>query len=185
VTFANAISTEVVEQGSPSALPNEPRAFVDSLYEQVVARHPIGVPYGADMKVFRPYFSKTLLRRFALSDSCFNDYIRQRKDPTEKPPILEKDIFSGGADRSEPKNYLIERVEMEKDGSTRVYVRFTWEDPSSPDVDIWFVALVLVREHVRLVVNDVIYLNDQHGAVESTLWRDISLGCIGAHWVGG
>src|ERR1700727_3856143 len=132
-------------QGAPqdksSALPNRPDALVSSLYQQVVARHPLGIPYGADMKVFGPYLSKALHHRFELSDACFNDWKRQNPDPSLKPSIglFENGIFSGGDVKADPKSFQIEKTEPEKNGSSRVYVKLTWGDPPDKPV-VWYVA---------------------------------------------
>jgi hypothetical protein len=176
---------QAAPQGKPSALPHRPDALVSSLYEQVVARHPLGIPYGVDMKVFAPYLSKTLLHRFELSDACFNDWKRQNPDPSLKPSIglIENGIFSGGDVKAEPKSFHIEKTELEKNGSSRVYVKLTWGDP--PDKPLtWYVAAVVVHENGRAVVDDVLYLKDQNGDVESRLLKDLSPGCVGARWIG-
>jgi hypothetical protein len=172
-------------QGKSSALPNRPDAVVDSLYQQVVARHPLGIPYGADMKVFAPLLSKGLLHRFELSNACFDDWERQHQDSSSKPSIglIENGIFSGGDVKAEPKSFQIDRTASKKDGSSRVYVRLTWGDP--PDKPLtWYVAAVVVHENGRSVVDDVLYLKDKDGEVQSSLSKDLSPGCVGAHWVG-
>jgi hypothetical protein len=48
--------------------------------EQVVVRHPLGIPYGADMNIFAPYLSKTLLHRFDVSNACFADWRKRIPD---------------------------------------------------------------------------------------------------------
>jgi hypothetical protein len=174
-----------VQEGKPSSLQSQPDALVSGLYNQVVARHPLGIPYGADKKVFAPYLSKRLLHKFALSNACFDDWERHHQDSSAKPSIglFENGIFSGGDVKAEPKSFQIEKTESEKDGSSRVYVRLTWGDP--PDKPLtWYVAAVVVRENGHPVVDDVLYLKDNNGNVESSLTKDLSPGCIGARWVG-
>jgi hypothetical protein len=186
-----------------SSLPNEPEAFINSLYEQVVAHTPGGIPSGIDWKIFAPYMSKTLLHRIDLYDACFADWIRQHPDPKNprqpdpnlKPPVLEMGLFSGGDERTGPRTFQIERTQAEKDGSVRVYVRLTWWDEpvhkraddrheytSADRPDVWHVAPILVREHGRYVVDDVIFLKDEtrQGDVDWRLSQSLSQGC---RWV--
>lgn len=190
VVLLSLMNILVWGQGAPqkklSALPNRPDAFVSSLYRQVVARHPLGIPYGADMKLFAPYLSKGLLHRFNLSNACFDDWERQHQDSSSKPPIglIENGIFSGGDVKAEPKSFQIEKTEPKKNDSSLVYVKLTWGDPPDKPV-VWYVAVVVIRENGRPVVDDVFYLKDQNGEIESSLSKDLSPGCIGTHWVGG
>jgi hypothetical protein len=172
-------------QAKPTVLPNRSDALVNSLYEQVVARHPLGIPYGADMKVFAPYLSKTLLHRFDLNNACFADWRKQNPDPSLKPPIglIENGLFSGGNEEAEPQAFHVERIEAGKEGSSRVYVKLTLGDPPDKPL-VWYVAVVVVREKGRPVVDDVLYLKDKNGEVESRLSKDLSSGCDGARWVG-
>lgn len=180
-----SVWSQSAPQGKPSALPKRSGALVSSLYEQVVARHPLGIPYGADKKVFAPYLSKALLHRFELNNGCFADWRRRNPDPSLKPPVglIENGLFSGGSEESEPQAFHIERTDPGKDGSSRVYVKLTWEDPPNKPLT-WYVAAVVVRENGHSVVDDVLYLKDKNGEVESRLSKDLSSGCDGARWIG-
>src|SRR5437867_2618501 len=101
----------------PASLPNQPEALVRSLYTEVVARHPLGSPGGANIKAFAPYLSKALLHRIDINVASQNDWDRQNPDPNSKPPFLEFGLFSGDDLRAEPQAFHIERVQAEKDGS--------------------------------------------------------------------
>lgn len=171
-------------QGKPTPLPNQPDALVGSLYKQVVARHPLGIPYGADMRVFAPYLSKALLHRFELSNACFADWRKRNPDPSLKPPVglIENGIFSGGNEEAEPTAFQMERTTPEK-GSSHVYVQLTVGDPPDKPL-VWYVAAEVVRENGRPVVDDVLYLKDKNGEVESRLSKELSSGCDGPRWVG-
>lgn len=175
-----------VAQGKPTALPNRPGALVSSLYEQVVARHPLGVPYGADMDIFAPYLSKALLHRFDLNNACFADWRRQYPDPNLKPIIgmFEDGVFSGEDEKAEPRDFHIERIEPGKDGASRVYVRFAWGSPAEKPWT-WYVAAVVVRENGRVAVDDVLYLKNKEGDIESRLSERLSSRCNGARYSGG
>jgi len=61
-------------------LPNDPKALVQSLYTQVVARHPYGILSEAgEKRTFNPYLSKSLLHKFDLADACSRDWFRQNR----------------------------------------------------------------------------------------------------------
>lgn len=167
-----------------SALPNSPEALVRSLYKQVVARHPLGVPYGEDKTVFAPYLSKTLLHRFDLNNACGADWHRQYPDPNLKPPgVFEDGIFSGSSEQAEPKAFSIGRTEVESDGVSRVHVKLTWEDASNAPMT-WYVAAVVGRENGRPVVEDVLFLKDDDRKIEARLSKMLASGCDGPRWVG-
>ena len=143
-------------RGKPSPLPYQPETLVNGLYKQVVARRPLGIPHGADMKAFAPYLSKALRHRFDLNNACFIDWRKRNPDPNLKPPVglIENGIFSGANEKAEPQAFHIERTELGKD-SSRVYVRLTVGDPPDKPL-VWYVAVVVVREDGRPVVDDVL-----------------------------
>jgi hypothetical protein len=185
--FATALAFgQPAHQRESRTLPKQPEALVRSLYQQVVARHPIGIPGDADMKIFAPYLSKTLLHRIDVAVACAADYDRQYPDPNLKPTFawLESGLFSGGDERSEPRAFQIETTQSEEDGSFRVYVRLTWGSPPKRPWMIWHVAAIVVRENGHFVVDDVIYLKDERQEVDSRLSEGLSAGCDGPRWVG-
>lgn len=165
----------------------KPEALVESLYQEVVARHPMGIPYGADMKIFAPYLSKELLHRIDLAVACGSDWSRQHPDPNLKPEIgwLESGLFSGDNERAAPQTFHIQGVQSEKNGSFRVHVGLTWEEQPASKL-VWEVAAIVVWENGRLVVNDIEYLKNESGRddVESRLSDALSAGCDGPRWVG-
>jgi hypothetical protein len=181
---------QAVRQGNPPSLPSEPEALVRSLYQQVVARHPTGLPRGADMKVFAPYLSKSLLHRIGLADACARDWVRQDQERMltnnqvpEKAPFgwAESGLFSGADERTGPNAFVIEKTESKKDGSIQVYVRLML---SSPPPEIWEVAAVLVEENEHPVIDDVIYLKGGESDTEYRLSEVLVKGCNGPRWVG-
>ena len=181
---------QTAQQSRPGGLPKQAAALVQSLYHQVVLRHPSGLPRGADANVFNRYLSKSMLHRIEMARACVSGWARQdqkrmlMKDQIpEKAPFgwAESGLFSGSAERTAPDAFLIERSESEKDGSIHVYVRLTL---TSPPPETWKVAVVLVREHGRFVVDDVIYLNDKSESSSMPLSELMSKGCDGSSWVG-
>jgi hypothetical protein len=168
------------------SLPDQPVALVRSLYQQVVARPPVGMLSGADWKIFAPYLSKTLMHRIDLNIACGEDWHRQYPDPDLKPPVLEMGLFSGNDEKTAPRSFHIERMESETDGSFRIYVRLANGTPHTSSWWVWKVAAILVRENGRFVVDDVIYLKeekDELGA-DYRLSEALSDGCDGPRWVG-
>src|SRR5271165_1606218 len=91
-------------QSRPGGLPKRPVAQVQSLYSQVVTRHPLGIPEGADMKILAPYLSKALQHRIHVAGACYDDWMRQHPSPNLKPPFgwLEGGIFSGDDEKASP-----------------------------------------------------------------------------------
>ncbi len=189
VCFLPLLTVLAWGQGAPQSKPssplNQPDALVSGLYEQVVARHPLGIPYGADMRVFAPYLSKALLHRFDRTNACFADWRRQNPDPNMKPPVglIESGVFSGGNEEAEPQAFHIEKTESENDGSSRVYVKLTLGvAPEKPL--IWYIAAVVVRENSRPVVEDVLFLKNNGREIDSRLSEALAAGCKGSRWVG-
>jgi hypothetical protein len=184
--FATTLSlAQSAQSTKPATLPNQVDALVRRLYTQVVARHPTGIPYGANMKVFAPYLSKALLHKIDSAVACGRDWYRQHTDPTVKPEMawLESGLFSGQDERTEPNAFVIDNTQLEKNGSFRVYVKLT--GGSAPDTPwIWRVAAVVVREDGQFVIDDVIYLKDKSALVDSRLSEVLSAGCRGRCWVG-
>ena len=175
---------QAAHQTEPANPANRPEALVRSLYTQVVARHPLGVPVDVDMKIFAPYLSKALLHRMDLAISCGADWHRQNPEPHLKPALgwLELGPFSGDNERASPQTFLIERTQSKKDGSFRVYVRLTRAYPEGRP-SIWRIAAIVIRENGHFVVNDIIYLKDEDYD-EGRLSEGLSAGCDGPRWGG-
>lgn len=150
-------------------------AMVDSLYKEVVARHPFSIP---DRKVFGPYLSKRLLHSFDLEDACFDRWRRANPDPNLKPEVglIEFRVFSGGFADGSPQAFQIAKVETEKDGSYRAHVKLTYAEPSFKQT--WYVEPVVIRENGRFVVDDVVYLK-QDDVDETRLSEVIKEDCKG------
>ena len=176
---------QLAQQSKIPSLPKQPEAMVRGLYTHVAARHPVGIPRGADMKVLAPYLSKSLLHRIDLARACERDYYRQHQSAKEKPQIewLEFGLFTGGNEKVSPRAFDVERTQSEKDGSFHVYVRLKWGSPSKPWM--WRVVAVVVQEDGHFVVDDVIFLKDENlDDVESRLSETLASGCKGPRWVG-
>ncbi len=173
---------QAVSQGKPSVPAAQAEAMVASFYKEAVARQPIAGM--GDPKVFGPYFSKGLLHRFDDNTACFADWYRKNPGTTEKPPFgqLEMGVYSGSSERSHPQTFHIEKTESREDGSSRVYVRLTYAEPTFKL--LWHVAVVVVRESGRPLVDDVIYLRDKDNPEEYRLSEVLSADCKGPRWDG-
>jgi len=162
----------------------ESAVLVRNLYDEVIVRRPLGIPNDADMKVFAPYLSKSLLHRIDLSLACESDWERQHPDPHLKSEIgwQELGLFSGDNEQAYPREFHIEDGESEQNGAYRVNVKLMGENP--PGLS-WRIVVIVVREGGHLAVNDVLYLDDdgvRHA--NARLSRRLSIGCNGRRWIG-
>jgi len=164
-------------QATPSALPDQTNAVVDSFYKLVMARHPFGIP---DLDVFRPYLSEKLLHEFDQTKACFENWRRENPDPKLKPPVSLGDyaLFSGGNRDMDPQTFHIDRTESGNDGTSRVDVKLISEDASRKLT--WYVAAAVVRENGRPVVDDVLYLKGTDRDIDFRLSDLLKLGCKGS-----
>jgi len=122
--FATTLALSQVGQGGEplTRALKQREAVVRSLYSEVVARHPIGIREGADMKIFAPYLSKALRHGIDIAVACAADFDRSYPEPNLKPPFawLEAALFSGNDGQASPRGFDIERTQSEKDGYFRV-----------------------------------------------------------------
>ena len=175
--FATAFALgQLVQPNEPPKVSVQHEAVVRNLYHEVVARHPNGVPRGADMNALTPYLSKGLIRRLDSAQACEDDYYRRRQDPKEKPQMkwFEVGLFSGGNEKALPVAFYVEGSHPEKDGSFRVHVRLRYGGSLN-----WHVAVIVVRENGHFVVDDVVFLKDETLDVESRLSQLLAVGCDG------
>jgi hypothetical protein len=172
---------------------HSPDAVVRQLYQQVVARRPIGIPKGADRAALWPFLSKRLVQKLDAAQSCENDYRRQHAGEDGKPAFdwLEFGLFSGANERGIPASAAVARTEPQKDSTFRVYVRLTYKEsiethgkPHDPARAFdWHVAAVVKSEGGRFVVDDVLLFEDNSEKIASRLFNSFS-GCDGARWNG-
>jgi len=179
-----AASAQATFQRKDEELADAKRLVTD-LYTQVVARHPLGLPWGEDKEVFSPYLSKALHGRLKLALDCGKDWHRQFPSRDLKPQYawLELGIFSGYSEMTAPSEFAIDSVTpMRKKDVSRVVLRLQTGEPGYP-VETWLVAVTVVLENGRSLVDDVIYQPDIYGNDER-LSGALSAGCRGGRWVG-
>jgi hypothetical protein len=180
---------QLSHQSKPPSAHEQAESIVQSLYNQVVARHPVGIPGEADMKIFAPYLSKSLLNRIELARACQEDYYRLHKNPDLKPEFewLEFGLFSGGMENAAPRIFHVLGTESEKNGSIRVYVELIiiYAPPEGPNASVWRIAAIVDRENGQFVVEDVIFLKDYSADRHDFRLSDVlRAGCEGPRWVG-
>jgi hypothetical protein len=167
------------------SLPDEPAQLVASLYRQVIARHPIGIPEEETLKVFSPYLSSSLLHGLAQYSECTSDWDRKNVGSGLKSPVglFENDIFSGAYEQSTPQTFHVEKTQLGDDGFLRVYVRLTSVSPPAPP-SFWRVAVLVSRERGHLLVDDIVYLKDENRLTDEQLSGYFSRYCEGPRFVG-
>jgi hypothetical protein len=186
ILFLQLVALSIFGRSVHQERPNgPPDVVVQSLYRRVIARHPLGIPYGENWKVFAPYFSKGLLRRISLARSCQSDWVRQNRGRLVKEPFAwgETGFFSGDEELSEPSSFQIEKTESNQDGSFRVYVKLT-ESASNEKPWNWEVAVQVTMEERHPVIDDVVYLKGQEVRTEYRLSDILTEGCDGSRWIG-
>jgi len=166
-------------------LSNQAELPVRRLYQQLVSRPIGGIPTIERMKSLSPYLSDSLLNRITQARACGDDWFRLHPQNDIKAPLawLEFGLFSGADDRSGPQTFQIEKAKSQEDNSTCVNVRLT--EGISPEKQwSWEIAVIVIRENKRFVIDDVVFLKDKDVDTESRLSEILKRGCDGSHWVG-
>ncbi len=176
-------TAQVAHRRPVSYPPDKPRPFVESLYGEVIASPPTGIPSGKDLKRFRPFMSTALLRRTDLLLACEKDWDRQQpRGVILKAPfsVFESGIFSGRDERTEPGSVRVVSIKEDRRGTYQAEVELSYRPP---DVGTWRVVVSLLRQQRHLVVDDVSYLYGENMPAER-LTQSLSAGCNGSHWIG-
>jgi hypothetical protein len=170
-----------------------PDSVVRELYNQVVARKPLGIPKGEDKAALWPLLSTRLIQKLGEAQACEDDYLHQRPDKDGKPAFgwLETGLFSGSNEWAIPASAAVERTERMKNGTFRVYVRLTYKEsfktygrpPDPANTFDWYVAAVVISEGGRFVVSDILLFENDSTKIASRL-TDSFHGCDGPRWVG-
>jgi hypothetical protein len=171
-----------------------PDSVVRELYQQVVARRPLGIPKGEDKAAIWPHLSKGLIHRLDTAQACEDSYFQQHTGENGKPGFdwLEINLFSGGGnEQAIPSSAVVERTAAQKNGSLRVYVRLRYKEsfetygrpPNPANTFHWRVAASMISEDGKFVVDDVLFLKDDSTKIASRL-TDSFTGCDGSRWVG-
>ncbi|HEY4837963.1 MAG TPA: hypothetical protein VIH72_05110 [Candidatus Acidoferrales bacterium] len=195
------VESSVVMTGSAERLSDLPALLdqpaitdgVRKLYEEIVARHPIGIPAGAEMAIIWPLLSRRLTEQLQTAQACQDDYARQHAttDRTPKPAWLKSGFFSGEDNHASPIYALVQSKEKQNDGSFLVYV-----DLEHDYIDLghgsrafygnnsWRIATRVVSEKGKFVVDDVRVFDGFSDNGHSHLLSNSFAGCDGPHWIG-
>ena len=195
-TFINTGSSERLSD-LPSLLDQPVVADgVQKLYEQIVARRPIGIPRGSTMENIHPYLSKRLAEQFDTAQACQDDYRRQHPmaDKTSQPGWMNSGLFSGDGSHASPVAAGAHKKEKLNDGAFLVYVIL---EPAEAVIhrrhgqpmafyggNEWELVTRVVSENGQFVVDDVRIFDGFPAEGPSHLLSDSFAGCDGPHWIG-
>jgi hypothetical protein len=168
---------------------------VQKLYEEIVARHPIGIPAGVKLAAIRPYLSKRLAEQLQTAQACQDDYRRQHPTPSgiSKPGWLKSGLLSGEGSHASPVSAVVARKEKENDGSFLVYLNL---EPLEAINNLghgrraffggytWQVETRVISENGQFVVDDVRIFDHLPADSPSRMLSDSFSGCDGSHWTG-
>jgi len=175
---------------------------VTDLYEQVVARHPIGIPAGSDKTALWPFLSRRLIQHLETARACQDDYARQHPEggADAKPAWIHSGIFVGDGKRSAPRFINTGGKELQKDGSYRVSMTAVERnDPGTDDSIVvgggirayrvtpdgqWLIVATVVPENGRFFVDDVRIFDGPDSDSPSHLLSESFAGCDGTRWTG-
>lgn len=174
---------------------------VTDFFQQVVARHPIGIPTGADKSALWPFLSRRLIQQLETTQACQDDYSRQYPiggtDP--KPAWINSGIFTGDGKHAAPSFINIGGNDAQKDGSYRVSMYAIERSSTGKNDSIiaggmrayrvepnaeWRIVATVVPENDRFVVDDVRIFDRDSTDGPSHLLSETFAGCNGAHWTG-
>ncbi len=131
-----------------------PATRAESFYRAYAASRASGLPEPAQQQRLAPWLSPKLLARFDAARAIQAECIRLH--PTDKPPLIEGDLFSSlfeGAQAYDASGATVE-------GNTaRVTMRFRYGDEGSTDVVRWSDTYELVRmsADAAWTLDDIVY----------------------------
>ena len=175
--------TAKAQTAEHAKLPNRPEGTVRSIYREVQIHAPSGLLSPANMRIFSPYLSKSLLRKIDLAEACEKDWIRQNRGQAIKAPFAwsEFGMFSGANERTSPGKFHIQGIHKADDGSVQIVVGLTYRPVDGSGS--WRVIDHVMPENGRFVLDDVLFPKDD-SEDGSTLTGRLSQGCEGSRWVG-
>jgi hypothetical protein len=164
-----------------------------SLFDAVVARHPLGIPHGQDKVGISPLLSKRLREKLETAQACQQDYLRQFPLSAEiqKPAWFKAGLFSGNGALAFPDAEFVDHKEKQRDGSFQVFVWLSRENAAVPNSSpsdsrwkTWHASALVKSENGRFVVDEVRLFSDDQIDGPSRFLSDSFTGCNGTHWVG-
>ena len=134
-----------------------------------------GLPDAAQAAALAPHLSARL--NGLLRDALVGQQAYRTKFPSDKPPLVDGDIFSSLFEGAT--NGTVDNVD-ETACTARVRVTFTYEDPQTGKaIEVWQDRFVLLREAAQWRIDDVEYLGNwdfaMRGRLSSALAETASL----------
>jgi hypothetical protein len=164
-----------------------------TLYDFVIARHPLGIPQGADKMRINPLLSKRLKIQLATAEGCQQDSLGQvpGRGASHKPDWLNAGLFSGDGKLALPSAGLVDHKVRQDDGSFVVRVWLSRKEagvpPSSPANVTWRnwrADARVISEDGHFVGDDVKRFDGVSGDSSFHSLSDVFSGCDGPRWVG-
>jgi hypothetical protein len=172
---------------------------VSDFYQKIVARHPIGIPQGADKTDLWPFLSRRLTQQLETAQACEDDYLRQQPKAgvLSKPAWMTGDLFSGEDERAVP--FFVNTVHKEplNDGSFAVELDAVERNGTGKNSFIiaggirayavkkdWPIIASVVLENNRFVVDDIRIFEEDSTDGPSHLLSETFTGCDGPRWTG-
>ncbi len=178
------------DSGRLSDLPRllDEQAVIDvtrSIYDAVVARHPVGIPAGPDKLRINPLLSKRLRAQLEIAQACETEYLSRNPRPakTPYPAWFKAGLFSGEGALASPGADLVDRKTRQPDGSFLVFVwlsRKAAATDSAPPESRWInwhVEALVKSEEGKFVVDDVRLFGDNSPDSPSRLLSESFSGC--------
>jgi hypothetical protein len=170
---------------------SSPTAVVQMLYREIVARHPMGVPYGAAKTAIWPLLSKRLIQAFETRNACDQDWNRHHRNadpPVKAPGFYEDGLFSGSNEQGYVNGAVVGSSKAQVDGSYLVYVKL-WSYLGTEDwvkrtgkIYRWRVAARVTSEDGRFVVDDILGFKGTFDYDKSVyMSKMLTNGCRGTH----
>ena len=178
-----------IHSGRSAAQKPQPADVVQKLYREVVARHPMGVPHGADKTSIWPFLSKRLISAFETRNACDKDWDRKHpyseEHPMKPPGFYEDGLFSGSDELGYINGAELGSTKEQSDGSYLVYVKlWSYLDMGEPSLRSsgkiyrWQVAARVTSEDGKFVVDDILLFNYDKSVYMSKM---LTSGCRGTH----
>ena len=127
-----------------------PREFAQRFYALLYELKIIGLPNAEEFKTIAPFLSPSLQKLLFAAKQKQSEYMR--KNPTNKPPWIEGDLFSNSME--EILRYKVGTPEIEN-SLVRIPVRVTSHEEKF--MSRWTDTLLLRRNNSKWVVTNVIY----------------------------
>jgi len=166
-----------------------PEEVVRTFYERIVLDKPLGIPEGATKDALWPLMTPRLVKVLDDARACEAEYMRNRGNSDEKPEFwwLEDGLFSGANEMALPARVEVLTTEKIDANTSRVIVRFTYEDSPTdgraPNLEAsfqWRSEMRVVCDAQHCLVDDFTPY-DTDGGKLTPLSQSFSSFCNGRH----